>query len=223
MFERVSTRVAKLFKRSDSQRQQHSQQHKGERERAELEPPEIERLSRTQLLVAMAVTALILLIVARVWLFFEPIQLPVALKWQDAGIGLSMGLAISAISGLVYELWPAYRQSADFYLAFVLAPLSLADSIWVGLLPGMSEELLFRGVMLPAIGLTTTGLIVSSLCFGVLHMSGRQQWPYAIWASVIGLALGGSALATGNLLVPIVAHVTTNFVSSFVWQQQRHS
>lgn len=211
----MSTRVARLFKRPDSQRQQP--------ERGELEPPELERLTRPQLLVAMAATALILLVIARLWLFFEPIQLPVALKRQDAAVGLSIGLAISAISGLIYRLWPAYRQSADFYLAFVLAPLSVADSVWVGLLPGMSEELLFRGVMLPAIGLNTTGLIVSSLCFGVLHMSGRQQWPYAIWASVIGLVLGGSALATGNLLVPVVAHITTNFVSSFIWQQQRPS
>ncbi len=207
--------MARLFKRPDSQRQQP--------ERGELEPPELERLTRPQLLVAMAATALILLVIARLWLFFEPIQLPVALKGQDAAVGLSIGLAISAISGLIYRLWPAYRQSADFYLVFVLAPLSVADSVWVGLLPGMSEELLFRGVMLPAIGLNTTGLIVSSLCFGVLHMSGRQQWPYAIWASVIGLVLGGSALATGNLLVPVVAHITTNFVSSFIWQQQRPS
>lgn len=211
----MSTRVARLFKRPDSQRQQP--------ERGELEPPELERLTRPQLLVAMAATALILLVIARLWLFFEPIQLPVALKGQDAAVGLSIGLAISAISELIYRLWPAYRQSADFYLVFVLAPLSVADSVWVGLLPGMSEELLFRGVMLPAIGLNTTGLIVSSLCFGVLHMSGRQQWPYAIWASVIGLVLGGSALATGNLLVPVVAHITTNFVSSFIWQQQRPS
>lgn len=211
----MSTRVARLFKRPDSQRQQP--------ERGELEPPELERLTRPQLLVAMAATALILLVIARLWLFFEPIQLPVVLKGQDAAVGLGIGLAISAISGLIYRLWPAYRQSADFYLVFVLAPLSVADSVWVGLLPGMSEELLFRGVMLPAIGLNTTGLIVSSLCFGVLHMSGRQQWPYAIWASVIGLVLGGSALATGNLLVPVVAHITTNFVSSFIWQQQRPS
>ena len=186
------------------------------------EEPEIEPLSRTQLLAAMAATAIILLIIARVWLLFEPIRFPIALVWQDAGVGLCLGLAISMISGASYKLWPAYRRSADFYLAFVLAPLTLADSIWVGLLPGMSEELLFRGVMLPAIGTNTTGLVVSSLCFGVLHMSGQKQWPYAIWASAIGLVLGASALITGNLLVPVVAHVVTNTLSSVVWQYRQH-
>lgn len=183
--------------------------------------PDHEALSRPQLLVAMAATALILLLIARIWTFFEPSKFPTTLAWSDAGLGIAIGLCISVVSILVYKLWPAYRQSADYYLDFVLAPLEPSDSIWIGLLPGMSEELLFRGVMLPAIGLNTTGLLVSSACFGVLHMSSQQQWPYAIWASVIGLVLGGSALVTGNLLVPIAAHITTNFVSSLFWQHHR--
>lgn len=180
--------------------------------------PEMPFLGRLELLFAIAATAMILLLVARVWLFFEPFRFPVVLSWQDAGIGTGIGLSITAISALVYRLWPAYRRSADFYLAFVLAPLVPLDSIWLGLLPGMSEELLFRGVILPAVGLDATGLVISSLCFGLLHMSGRGQWPYAVWASAVGLVLGGSVLVTGNLLVPVVAHVIANFVSSLFWQ-----
>lgn len=166
----------------------------------------------------MAVTAVFLLVVARIWLLIEPIRLPIAIAWKDAGIGLALGLAIVALSGLSYWVWPAYRRSADFYLAFVLKPLVLWDIIWLGLLPGMSEELLFRGVMLPSIGLNATGLIVSSLCFGVLHMSSQQQWPYAVWAGCVGLILGGSFLVTGNLLVPIVGHVAANTFSGLFWQ-----
>lgn len=169
----------------------------------------------------MAATAIVLLLIAKVWLLFETFRFPLVLTWQAVGLGTALGLGISAVSALIYRLWPKYRQSADVYLAFVLEPLILADCVWIGLLPGMSEELLFRGVMLPAIGLNPTGLVVSSLCFGVLHMSGLRQWPYAIWASAVGLLLGGCALATGNLLVPIVAHVVTNFVSSLFWQLSR--
>ena len=182
------------------------------------DPVEIEPLNRSQLLAAMAATALILLLIAKVWLRFDDSRLLFTLRWQALGLGIGLGLAISGISTLVYRLWPAYRRSADFYLAFVLAPLAISDSIWIGLLPGMSEELLFRGVMLPSIGLNGTGLAISSVCFGILHMSGKHQWPYAIWASLVGLALGGSALLSGNLLVPIAAHITTNFLSSLFWQ-----
>jgi membrane protease YdiL (CAAX protease family) len=72
--------------------------------------------------------------------------------------------------------------------------------------------------MLPALGLNLTAVIVSSLVFGVLHLSGLQQWPYVIWATIVGFALGYTALVTGNLMVPIVAHIVTNLVSSSLWK-----
>jgi hypothetical protein len=181
--------------------------------------PEFEPLTRTQVLIAMGVTAVVLLFAAKLWLHFGSVTLlPLRGTPEALLLGLGIAAGITAASSLVYRLWPAYRQSADYYLQLVLKPLVLPDIIWLGLLPGMSEELLFRGVMLPAIGLNATGLIASSLLFGVLHLSGPQQWPYVVWATAIGLLLGFSALATGNLLVPIVAHIVTNLLSSYLWK-----
>jgi len=181
--------------------------------------PEFESLTRPQLLVAMGVTAILLLVVAKLWLQFGAVSI-LGVKWTNSALflGLAQGLGITAASSLVYRLWPAYRKSADMYLALVLKPLLWPDLIWLALLPGLSEELLFRGVMLPALGLDIPALVVSSLCFGILHLSGLEQWPYAIWATAVGLVLGYSALATGNLLVPIVAHIVTNLVSSCLWK-----
>lgn len=181
--------------------------------------PDIEPLTRSQLLVAMGVTAVILLVVAKIWIQLGSVSL-LSIKFTgfDALLGLGIACFISGASSLIYRLWPAYRKSADLYLSLVLKPLLWPDLIWLGLLPGLSEELLFRGVMLPALGLDTSGLVVSSLCFGILHLSGWEQWPYAIWATVVGLLLGFSAIATGNLLVPIVAHILTNLLSSFLWK-----
>ena len=183
------------------------------------EPPEFEPLTRTQVLIAMGVTAVILLVVAKIWLRLSSVTLlPLQGSSEAIFLGLGIAMGITGASGLVYRFWPAYRQSADYYLQLVLKPLILPDIIWLGLLPGMSEELLFRGVMLPAVGLNATGLVATSLLFGVLHLSSPQQWPYVVWASVVGLLLGFSALATGNLLVPIVAHVATNLISSYLWK-----
>lgn len=183
------------------------------------ENPELEPLTRTQVLIAMGVTAVILLVVAKIWLHLSSVTLlPLQGTSESIFLGLGIALGITGASGVVYRLWPAYRQSADYYLELVLKPLVLPDIIWLGLLPGMSEELLFRGVMLPAVGLNVTGLVATSLLFGVLHLSGPQQWPYVVWASVVGLLLGFSAMATGNLLVPIVAHVATNLISSYLWK-----
>jgi membrane protease YdiL (CAAX protease family) len=181
--------------------------------------PELEPLTRTQILSVMAVTAIILLVVAKIWQKLGALPLlevqftPNGLLW-----GLGLASSIIAASSLIYRLWPAYRRSADAYLELVIKPLIWPDLVWLGLLPGLSEELLFRGVMLPAFGLNWFAVIVSSCIFGALHLSGLQQWPYVVWATVVGLALGYSALVTGNLLVPIVAHIITNLVASCLWK-----
>ncbi|MBE9175213.1 CPBP family intramembrane metalloprotease [Synechocystis salina LEGE 06155] len=182
-------------------------------------PSEMEPLSRTQILAVMGFTAVLLLIIAKLWQWWGDVTLlRISLNAPDALIGVGLAAAIILTSGLIYRLWPAYRASADAYLAFVIKPLVWADLLWLGLLPGLSEELLFRGVMLSALGAGGLAVVVSSLVFGILHLSSAEQWPYVVWATVVGLVLGYGAIASGNLLVPIVAHILTNWVSSALWK-----
>lgn len=180
---------------------------------------DFEQLTRTQVLVVMGVTALFLLIIAKVWnLLGNVTVLEWSLDINSLLLGLAIAVGISIASTIMYWIWPDYRSSANFYLELVIKPLILPDIIWLGLLPGLSEELLFRGVMLPAFGFNSIGLILSSIIFGLVHMSGVKQWPYAVWATVVGLVLGYTALVTGNLLIPIVAHIITNLISGLVWK-----
>lgn len=180
---------------------------------------DFEKFSRTQILVLMGVTAIVLLVIAKTWTYFGKITILTITFNQNAllmGIGLS--IIISILSSLIYHFWEAYRVSADYYLELVVKPLIWIDLVWLGLLPGLSEELLFRGVMLSAFGTNTLALIISSIIFGVLHYSGKGQKPYVIWATLVGFILGLSAIQTGNLLVPIIAHIITNWVSSIMWK-----
>ncbi|MGB8698074.1 MAG: CPBP family intramembrane glutamic endopeptidase [Thermosynechococcaceae cyanobacterium] len=181
--------------------------------------PNLEPLSRNQVLIAMGITAVVLLAIAKLWLHLDPLPQP-PLRWSaiDLAWGISLGLGIAGASTLLYQLWPRYRTAADWYLQMILKPLLWPDVLWLGLLPGLSEELLFRGVMLPALGLNATGLVLSSLCFGILHMSSVQQWPYVVWATIVGSALGWAVLATGNLLVPVTAHILANVIASVAWK-----
>ncbi|NEP46536.1 MAG: CPBP family intramembrane metalloprotease, partial [Okeania sp. SIO2H7] len=183
---------------------------------------EIEPLTRTQVLVAMGVTALVLLAISKTCLLLGVNLLPVS--WNPRALlwGVAIALGITIASSLVYRIWPTYRRSADQYLKLVVTPLLWPDLIWLGLLPGLSEELLFRGVILSALGLDTVALIASSIFFGVLHLSGKQQWPYMVWATIVGIVLGYSALATGNLLIPIIAHILTNLISSGMWKWEHN-
>lgn len=167
----------------------------------------------------MGVTAVVLLVIARLWMRWGQVAiLPLQWTLTNGGIGVALGFAITLASALVYQLWPSYRQAANQYLAIVLQPLVWADLIWLGLLPGLSEELLFRGVMLSALGLNLSALIISSLCFGVLHMGNRTQWSYVVWATAVGGLLGYTAIATQSLLIPVLAHIVTNWLAGVTWK-----
>ncbi len=185
--------------------------------------PQLEPLSRQQILLLMGITALLLFIVGNLWRMIGGVSLlPWAVTTEAFVLGTAIAFGIIAASSVLYAVWEKYRHSVDTYLEFVLKPLTLVDAIWLGLLPGLSEEFLFRGIMLPGLGLGWFALVVSSMIFGVLHISGIQQWSYALWATFIGFVLGYSAIATGNLLVPVVAHIITNLASSLIWKL-RHS
>jgi membrane protease YdiL (CAAX protease family) len=183
------------------------------------ENPEIETLTRIQILTAMGLTAVVWLVITKLTLEFSHVSL-LRLYWSpvDLFLGIALAIAITISSSIIYRIWPAYKQSADFYLNLILKPLVLPDLIWLGLLPGLSEELLFRGIGLPLFGLNATGIIASSISFGILHFNSLQQWPYVVWATTVGLFLGFSAVETGNLLVPIIAHILTNVISGYMWK-----
>jgi len=185
---------------------------------------EFDPLTRPQVLTVMGVTAILLLIVAKAWQYLGSVALfPISFSLEAILIGLGIaGLIILASNG-IYKIWPAYQRSAQYYLELVLKPLAIPDTVWLGLLPGLSEELLFRGVMIPALGSGMLAVIVSSLLFGALHLGGIQQWPYGLWATAVGIILGTMMIVTGNLLIPIVAHIITNFFSSLIWKLERKS
>ena len=92
------------------------------------------------------------------------------------------------------DLRPAVRDAGDVTLAVL------------GAASGIAEELFFRGLLVPALG-----LLFSSFVFGVIHqLRGKAGWIWASWAAVMGLLFGALFLATGSLLGAIVAHAAIN-------------
>ncbi|ANY07236.1 CPBP family intramembrane glutamic endopeptidase [Pseudonocardia sp. HH130630-07] len=85
-------------------------------------------------------------------------------------------------------------------------------------LAAAAEEVLFRGVVGPAVGAwfrtpataVVAGLAVSSVLFGAIHFA-TDPWMigYTVW---IGLAMGLLAVVTRGLETPIAFHVANNVV-----------
>ncbi|AFY73086.1 CAAX amino terminal protease family [Synechococcus sp. PCC 7502] len=181
--------------------------------------PVMPTLTRSQVLICMAVSAVVMLVVAKTWTFLFDARV-ISLSWQPIHLawGIGLGLLVTLLSSLIYEIWADYRLAANTYLEMVLKPLELVDVIWLGILPGMSEELLFRGVVLPSFGMNAVGLIVSSLIFGILHMASLKHWQYAAWAVIVGIGLGLVTIATDSLLPAVTTHIFTNSLSGLIWK-----
>lgn len=81
------------------------------------------------------------------------------------------------------------------------------STLWaMGIASGVSEELFFRGLLAPAVG-----ILLSSAAFGLLHrLRGRSGWIWTAWATIMGLLFCALFFATGSLVGAIVAHAAIN-------------
>jgi membrane protease YdiL (CAAX protease family) len=77
----------------------------------------------------------------------------------------------------------------------------------IAALSALAEELVFRGLLMPWLG-----VLPQALLFGVVHaqLSGPSRWVWVAWASVVGLALGCIFALSGSLLGPMLAHALIN-------------
>jgi membrane protease YdiL (CAAX protease family) len=83
----------------------------------------------------------------------------------------------------------------------------------------VAEEFFFRGFLLDKttnlLG-TKTAIILTSILFGIAHLSFRNVYP-AVTTSMIGLLLAYSVVKTKNLSTSIIAHVLFNIASFSIY------
>ena len=122
--------------------------------------------------------------------------------------GLAVGVAAAAASRALVAGWRSARKAEDA-LAELIGPLSGRACLVLAAASGVGEELVFRGVLQPWLGLWIT-----SAAFGAVHVPPRRElrlWP--VMAFVMGLALGVLLEGTGGVLAPVVAHATVNAIN----------
>ncbi len=140
---------------------------------------------------------------------------------QPSWRGLLLGLA-AAVPLIPVMLWCSHSEwgpmrrlmkEVDQAIAPFFARASVLALLIIAFLAGLGEELLFRGVIQPALlelSGTAISLIVTSLMFGLLHLITPT---YAILAAAFGFYFGSLMLTTGDILVPIVAHAVYDVVA----------
>ncbi len=123
----------------------------------------------------------------------------------SAVLGLALAaLVIGATRIVVVRFEWGRRLHRD--LRPMARDLSLGHILLLAGLSSLGEELLFRGLLTPAIGVVMGGAL-----FGLAHqISGPSRWVWVGWAAVIGMGLGSVFAATGSLLGPLLAHAIMN-------------
>lgn len=142
--------------------------------------------------------------------------------WLDATLGAGFGLAV-VVLGMGLDRVAQWARRLNEAFVALLGELSLGEIFVIALASSIGEELFFRGFLQQILseqvfsgaGAQWLGLALASLAFGLVHIGPdlKTFWPWTAMALVLGTCLGALYLYTGNLLAPILAHFTINFLN----------
>lgn len=124
---------------------------------------------------------------------------------MSLGIGVLLGSATIAATPAMVRRW---RWARALHLALRPAVYRAGDTaiLAVAVASATGEELLFRGLLVPIVGVGA-----SSIAFGVLHqIRGRARWGWMAWATLMGVLFGSAFALTGSLVGPLLAHAAIN-------------
>jgi CAAX protease family protein len=169
--------------------------------------------------------------VALVWRSGSPLVHPSPLialgSRQSHTYSLCIGIAVGALVVVSTRVMVArfeWARRLHRELRPFASSMSSTGIVVLALLSAFGEELLFRGLLQPWIG-----LLPQALLFGFLHqVRGPSRWVWAGWATVVGLVLGAIFQLSGSLVGPIAAHALINglnlaFLKSHDPEPQRRS
>ncbi|KAK1406059.1 hypothetical protein QVD17_42256 [Tagetes erecta] len=119
---------------------------------------------------------------------------------------------------LLLKTWSDFAESSEASNQQVLTSLEPQDYAIVAFLPGISEELLFRGALLPLFGVNLISATAVAALFGILHLGSGRKFSFAIWASFVGLAYGYATILSSSLVVPMASHAINNLIGAIIWR-----
>ena len=128
-----------------------------------------------------------------------------ALVAVSLGLGVLLAVAVIRLTRELSAHVPRVRE-LGLALRPRIARSRTASLLTTAIVVGIAEELLFRGLLLPLVGVW-----LSSLLFGVVHQTrGHARVVWVASAAAMGLAFAGIFWLTGSILGAMLAHVVIN-------------
>jgi uncharacterized protein len=160
------------------------------------------------------------LLIASIWIFFAKIDLRPLLVFNIQALELAvlaaavvtlLNMAILHLANkysLQIYLLKSMKDLIDKQMLPLIGHLTFFDSITVSVISGLCEEVFFRGVLQ-----NQCGIVPSACAFGLAHLPRIYYFPYALWATYVGLLMSFLVVQTGSLYSPMIAHALINFAS----------
>lgn len=119
---------------------------------------------------------------------------------------------------LLLRTWPEFAESSEVANQQVLTSLEPLDYLLVAFLPGISEELLFRGALLPLFGINWKSVFLVAGIFGILHLGGGRKYSFAVWATFVGIVYGWATIVSSSIFVAMGSHALNNLLGGILWR-----
>ena len=156
---------------------------------------------------ALVIGELFLGLVALLWAFSSDTSIPYRLDARALLLAFGLTVALTIVNFSLFAIGRRFEFTRHVYAFFddeifpLLREATVLDIIVLAAVAGFSEELLFRGMLQPRMG-----LIASSLLFGLLHGPDYKLWPFAVWAACVGAGFGLVYRETQNMAIPMLVH-----------------
>jgi len=171
--------------------------------------------NRDDFLSFTALFLMALLMVTMLLSWFSDINPMEAIHFHARDLAVGCLAAIGMV--VVFSFVSSTRNEAEQAIGPALQECEWYDLAIMAILVGVIEELLFRGVLEPWIGIWHPGFafVVVNVFFGFLHAVSRT---YFVVATLLGMFLSVLVYWPGddNLLRPIVAHAVYDYIG-FMW------
>jgi len=172
------------------------------------------QISKKMLLLNIILSQAILVLISAILigLIFPEVQIENMLRISCRSVHLLVFLAGSALLlglQLLFHYYISKDHLTEEINILLVNTFSLPELAGIFFFGALTEEILFRGILQPVLG-----ILAASLLFTLIHFRYLKKVFLILEVFLMGLILGSAYFLTGTVWVPVFCHFTVNILTA---------